>query len=134
MHMLSKFKESGVIVEGRHDRLALAEIGVRSYTYESIIRGAEPDSEEAILLTDSDRRGMEKSEKLAQLLNEKGYKVDESTGRQFLRMLNVSCAEEILAPLAEMLENGEDNGKNIFRHSKVHGGSEVRDRRHGRQA
>jgi 5S rRNA maturation endonuclease (ribonuclease M5) len=99
----------------------LEKFGITSFTYGLVYKGAELGSRDVYIMTDTDRRGEEKKERISDILSERGYTVDYTTGKRLLNMLNVACVEELYIPLTKALENGDKNGKNILRHSKVHG-------------
>ncbi len=120
--MLFRFKEGSVVVEGKHDAEALRKLGIASYTYECIMRGARPQQHNVFILTDADRRGLEKRERLLAVLSEEGYKADYRAGENMLSMLNSRCIEEIYSPAMQALDiEMYYHGKDLFRHSKVYG-------------
>ncbi len=120
-HLLFELKSGAVVVEGKHDVSTLEKFGITSFTYDLVYKGAELGSRDVYIMTDTDRRGEEKKERISDILSERGYTVDYTTGKRLLNMLNVACVEELYIPLTKALENGDKNGKNILRHSKVHG-------------
>ena len=122
--ILSRLKSGTVVVEGKHDVRKLRMFGISAVSSGDVLyRKRAIDSGKTVyLMTDKDRGGEEKREKLlGELLGrEQGLNVNSDLGIAFLKALNVRCAEQIYRPLTELLEtNGEYNGENILRHSKV---------------
>ena len=143
--ILSEMRNSYVVVEGRHDIAALEQLRIRANTYEKAMRSGLPLPEHVILFMDDDRRVAEKAERLGAHLAGNGASIDERSGTRLLRMLNTVHVQDMLQPISQALEIGEKtrektrkigelNGKNIFGHSKVHGGGKVLHKWHGRQA
>lgn len=140
--VLSTLSESFVVVEGRHDVAALRSLGIASHTYEQTMRSRARLPEIVHILTDGDRRGMEKAERLTSYLIERGVRPDLRTGTRLLKMVGAKHIEEIVQPVQQRLQTEDENnktkgdryGENLFGYSKIHGRGKVLDQRHGRQA
>jgi len=109
--MLLELSNSFVVVEGIHDVSALRKLGIHAYTYEKVMRTSSGLPERALILTDNDRRGMEKAERLNGYLGEMGVSVDSTTGTRLLKMLNSTHVEDILKPVAQALEMEQNESK-----------------------
>ena len=121
--MLDLLKDGTTIVEGMHDVKALANFGIYAIPYSRLSSALPSISGRVYLLTDNDRGGEEKREKIRALLLEHNGAclIDETLGRRMLRMLNATSVEQICGPIEEAKKNGDYCGKNISRYSKVHG-------------
>ena len=121
--MLEALRQGTTIVEGLHDVRALAHFGINAIPYSRLSAALPGISGRVYLLTDGDRGGEEKREKIRTLLLEhnSAYLIDETLGKRMLRMLNATSVEQICGPIEEAMENGDYCGKNISRYSKVHG-------------
>lgn len=138
IEVLRLLKNGTVVVEGVNDVSVLNSLGIGSLTYSRVMnKGLSIGAEPVFILMDNDRRGREKARFLEGFLQEKGYNIDNKLGVNMLKMLNSICIEEIYKPVMQLLEIENKNsgryGQNIFRNSKIYGGSEVYDRRDGRQ-
>jgi 5S rRNA maturation endonuclease (ribonuclease M5) len=102
--LLFDMKSSFVIVEGKHDLNVLNKLGIKSYTYESVMRGVNFPKEKAILMMDLDRRGVLKAEMVSSILLGENIKVDNKTGRSLLFLLNTTHVEGILAPVGQLFK------------------------------
>ena len=103
------FLSSGtVIVEGKHDKKALEELGVDSIVYTSVEKGnMVPDYKKTVYMAmDLDKGGEQKSIKLiSKLLSEyKGYTINSELPRSMLKMLNARSVEQICGPAKELIE------------------------------
>ncbi len=133
--MLSEMRKVYVVVEGKHDVAALKHLMVYAHTYEEAMRSGLPLPERVLIFTDNDRRGIEKAEKLSSFFTENGAIVDGTTGTRLLKILNSVHVEDILQPIAQVMERekqkqkriGELNGENLFGYSKVYGRGKVLD-------
>ena len=146
IEMFEKLRKGTVIAEGIHDVRALRLFGVDALTYPRFAARAKfMNFRRAYILTDCDRGGDEKRQKIisALLESQPGCIIDESLGRRMLHMLGVTSVEQIHGPVEELLAKGKQNiqnkgidlnGENIFGHSKVHGSGEVQHRRTRGQA
>ncbi len=103
--ILSRFSDGLLLVEGKHDVKTLVKLGLRSYTYNSFIKAAAeaPRQTKVFILGDRDRRGIEKSEIVANMLRDLGFEVDTESGLRLLKILNSSSVEEIYAPMVQAL-------------------------------
>ena len=97
--MMAELACSTVIVEGRHDVKALAGLGIAAVTEGSIARNGIPEGK-VYLLTDNDRRGLERRERLYNKLLEmdKEIQIDTATGERLQKMLNITSIEQIRKP------------------------------------
>ena len=111
--LLEKLREGSVIVEGAHDVKVMAKLGVTAIPYSKVVslHGTGVDLKKSVyLLTDSDRGGEEKKEKLksALLTLDSGCKINEDIGRHLLKMLNATSVEQIYGPILRIIEEGEE--------------------------
>ncbi len=108
LKMLGFLADGTVIVEGKHDKTALGELGVDSITYTSVEKGnVIPDHGKTVYIAmDMDKGGEEKATKLiSRLLSEyKGYAINTELPRSILRMLNAKSVEQICGPAKEIIE------------------------------
>ncbi|VVB76772.1 Uncharacterised protein [uncultured archaeon] len=154
--ILETLKNGTVIVEGKHDIRALRPLGIEALTYSQLYTSLPSASKTVYVLTDADKGGEEKKQKIMAMLLESGngYVIDDSLGKRLLRTLNSTCVEQVLGPITEIMETvtdgkrieerrekrienknrSESYGENIFGHSKIHGGCEVQHRWVGGQA
>lgn len=106
--MLGFLADGTVIVEGKHDKTALGELGVDSITYTSVEKGSViPDHGKTVYIAmDMDKGGEEKATKLiSRLLSEyKGYAINTELPRSILKMLNAKSVEQICGPAKEIIE------------------------------
>ncbi len=106
--ILGSLANGTVIVEGKHDKKALEELGVDSVVYTSIEKGnLVPDYKKTVYLAmDLDKGGEEKATKLiSKLLSEyKGYTINVDLPRSMLKMLNARSVEQICGPAKELIE------------------------------
>lgn len=105
--ILKTLSSGFVIVEGAHDIAALNKLGLKSFAYSQVLsKQAVPAAECTVyLLTDSDKGGEEKKEKLLAVLREvnSGYKIDDVLGKHLMRLLNITSIEQICSPVEEIL-------------------------------
>ncbi len=102
--LLFSLKSSFVVVEGKHDVLTLKKIGIKSHTYESVIRSKTLPSEQVLLFFDKDRRGKEREERLSYFLQSQNVKVDNATGKYLLNILKTVHVEGILSPIERLIK------------------------------
>ncbi|MGC8479494.1 MAG: hypothetical protein ACP5M9_02390 [Candidatus Micrarchaeia archaeon] len=107
--LLFDLKSSFVIVEGKHDLNVLNKLGIKSYTYESVMRKINVPTEKAILMMDLDRRGVAKAEMVSSLLLGENIAVDNKTGRSLLLLLNTIHVEGILTPVEQLFKIEKQN-------------------------
>jgi len=132
-NLLQKISEGAIVVEGKHDKAALQKLGLASYTFYDLIGNpgviSTFSSKKVYLLFDNDKGGEDKKQKMLGFLSScnPAMKVDDSTGRRLLSLLNCTSVEQVYGPLAKFMdfERGDFDGENILRHSKVHGSSEL---------
>ena len=92
-----------IIIEGKKDLNALkpliqADFFVLSSTKESLYEKAEQLAQKwkkAILLLDADEKGKELTKKMTTYLQRNGVKVDSSTGKRLLSLLNIRTVESL---------------------------------------
>ncbi|MBI1973212.1 hypothetical protein HYS54_00210 [Candidatus Micrarchaeota archaeon] len=86
-----------IIVEGKHDRDALRELGVTNIvTIERVgTRIAETLDKDAIVLTDFDRKGRQLAERLRETLNGSGLNADMDYRREIKRYSGITAIEEL---------------------------------------
>lgn len=105
--MLDFLASGTVIVEGKHDRKALQELGVDSIAYTAVESGnVVPDHNKTVYLAmDMDKGGEQKASRLiSRLLSEyKGYTINVDLPRTILKMLNASSVEQICGPAKELI-------------------------------
>ncbi|MGC8676157.1 MAG: hypothetical protein ACP5T3_01395 [Candidatus Micrarchaeia archaeon] len=112
--MFAELKGGVVVVEGRHDVLALSSLGVCSCTYDYAVRNAGRLVGEAavsgtklFLLMDDDKGGADKLAKMLSAIDavsqQANATVDVMLGLRMLRLLGVKSVEQIRAPAAELL-------------------------------
>ena len=108
MTMFGFLANGTVIVEGKHDKEALHELGVDSVIYTSVEKGRIiPDRGKVVYIaTDMDKGGDQKAAKLvSRLLSEyKGYTINSDLPRSILKMLNARSVEQICGPAKELME------------------------------
>ncbi len=108
LKMLGFLADGTVIVEGKHDKKALGELGIDSITYTSVEKGnVVPDHRKTVYIAmDMDKGGEEKATKLiSRLLSEyKGYAINMDLPKSILRMLNAKSVEQICGPAKEIIE------------------------------
>ena len=109
--ILEKLRGGSAIVEGKHDVRVLEKLGVRAFTYDSVVNGNVMPKEPIFLLMDLDKNGEYKKEKVAMVIEEKGLSSDTGSGLRLLRMLNSTCVEEIYSPLMQALEGSKGVGQ-----------------------
>jgi len=105
--MLETLRQGTVIVEGMHDVSALRFLGVEAVPYSRLFKSPLPGvGKKVFLMTDNDRGGKEKREKIKAMLLEanSGYVMDEVLGKRMLDSLNVKCVEQICGPVEEAME------------------------------
>ncbi len=106
--MLDFLANGTVIVEGKHDRKALQELGVESVVYTSVESGkVVPDRTKTVYVAmDMDKGGEQKATKvISKLLSEyKGYTINLDLSRSLLKMLNARSVEQICGPARELIE------------------------------
>ncbi len=112
------------LVEGKNDKKALNELGITNVqTLHKSLQETVTGINEAIILTDYDRKGEELKVRLEELFKGEGKRVDTSYRKQ-LRILTGLNYVEGLIPRYNEIKNkyrGETHGKNIHRYSKIHG-------------
>ncbi|MEM0201281.1 MAG: hypothetical protein QXD23_02645 [Candidatus Micrarchaeaceae archaeon] len=105
VELLFSLKSSFVVVEGKHDLYTLNKIGIKAHTYESVMRSKTLPSNEVILLFDNDKRGKEREEQLSSFLSCENIKINNSTGKLLLKILNTVHVEGIITPIERIFEN-----------------------------
>ncbi len=107
-HIMERLMDGSVIVEGKHDKKALARLGVESITYNALMsNGIALDPRKPVyLLMDLDNGGEEKARKATSALLERSVEFDINTdlGKSLLAILRAKHAEDIVAPYTELVD------------------------------
>ena len=127
------------IVEGIKDKRALEYFGITNIQMvhgNSLPKLTSSIKQDAILLVDFDRTGKTIAKKIAELLKNESIHVDFNYRRDLRRYAKINEIEELVVKYNELLEKfgGNGNGKNLYRHSKVHGLRSLRNRWSGGEA
>ncbi len=105
---LKRLAEGTVVVEGKHDIAALKKLGISAMAYSAVESGnvSIPVGRTIYLLTDNDRGGDEKRERLksALLAMDNRHTINDELGRKLLSMLHATSIEQIFGPAEEILE------------------------------
>ena len=122
------------IVEGIKDKRALEYFGITNIRMghgNSLPKLTSSIRQDAILLVDFDRTGKILNRRIAELLKNESIHVDLNYRRDLRRYAKINEIEELVVRYNELLEKfgGNGNGKNLHRHSKIHGLRSLRDRR-----
>ena len=133
--LLSELREDNrvKIVEGIKDKRALEYFGItniRMVHGNSLPKLTSSIKEDAILLVDFDRTGRTIAKRIADLLKNESIHVDLNYRRCLRKYAKINEIEELVVKYNELLEKfgGNGNGKNLHRHSKIHGLRSLRDR------
>ena len=139
--LLSELREDSrvKIVEGIKDKRALEYFGIsniRMIHGNSLAQLTSSIKEDAVLLVDFDRTGKTIAKRIAELLKNESIHVDFNYRRDLRKYAKINEIEELVVKYNELLEKfgGNENGKNLHRHSKVHGLRSLRDRWSGGEA
>ncbi len=106
---LETLRGSIVIVEGDHDVSALESFSVKAVSYNKLIRqDFSAKGKIVYILTDNDRGGEEKKQKIQAFLLETSPEciINEGLGKHLLEMLNVTGIEQIRGPIVEAMQKG----------------------------
>lgn len=113
VNIMNELKESIVLVEGKHDREALAGIGiVNTITISGKLRQAcqsVDNTKKVIVLTDLDRRGDEQAKDAVEELQRYGINANIEYRKILGGILNLKYFEDIDKKYKEFLEGLEKN-------------------------
>ncbi len=97
-----KAQDATIIVEGKKDQASLRLLGINARFFllskKSIYESAESVSKlskRALLLLDSDKKGIQLSKKMKTHLQDLGVKVDDQIGNRLLRLAKVQTVESL---------------------------------------
>jgi 5S rRNA maturation endonuclease (ribonuclease M5) len=128
--LLSELAEDGrpKIVEGKKDKKALEEYGISNIVtiHGPLEEVASRIENEAILLTDFDKRGRMLAQRLCELLRDDGVRVDLEYRAQLRHLAGMIEMEELVSR-HQSLKRGVIHGKDLHRYSKVRGPRGPRD-------
>jgi 5S rRNA maturation endonuclease (ribonuclease M5) len=106
--ILDELREGVAVVEGKHDIKALRDLGISAFSYETVMRGRSGilPGARLYILTDIDRRGVEKAEAAYAELSvaNASCSINRSKGVALLRMCNATSVEQIYRPVREIME------------------------------
>jgi 5S rRNA maturation endonuclease (ribonuclease M5) len=139
--VLSKLKEDPrtKVVEGEKDKRALEYFGItgiRMVHGNSLPNLASNVKGDVILLVDFDRTGRMLAKRLSELFKNESVHADLEYRRDLRKYAKINEIEELVVKYNELEEKSRSDsyGKNIYRHSKVHGLCSLRDRWSGGEA